>query len=300
MNYKIGIYDDDIDYAIAFMEYTNSLDDNIRVSVFSSEDAVLEYLSENKPDILLLHETSEIKIKDLCVIRLTEERQKADNCECIFKYQNIDNIIATLHSYISRKIQKKKNETGVYAVYSPIGRCGKTVLSKALCLSLDKSIYIGFPAYLEEEKVCEENERFVYYMKAHSEEILSVIRELPREAGSFICMSGTRSYQDYTPITREDVGWLKAVLLKQGEIDNIVIDLDALTCEDFTVFKEADRIFIPYLTDEASTNKLKHFKEIISKALDDKSIEKLKYVIVPNVSYTNQLVKEVIERSDLY
>lgn len=294
MVYKIGIYDSDFYYMVAFMEYVNSKYDNrYKVSVFSSEEAVIEYIEKYDLDILLINETYQNHKKNIKTLLLSDERDK-DNV--LYKYQNVEIIINYINDCLKQKKKTNFNISGIIGVYSPIGRTGKTTLSLALCYTNKNAIYLNledYPSEIEDLNNINNinmkisNDKLLYYIATENKLVVDLVEEMPvlKDDNTIKIISGPNEYGDSRMIGGKNLRWFFDTINNQGAYNLIVADIGCGALDKIEVLASFDKIFVPYIRDKSMEQKIHRFEELAKKHNINYQL-----VDVPNVDYKNQLI----------
>lgn len=259
MNYKIGIYDSDFSYMVSFMEYVNSNERlSYKISGFSSESALNEYLSEHTLDVLLLADKCHADVSHIKVVKLTED---AGSKDAIFKYQCIDDILQKLDIAPTegKSIIVKKAE--LIGVYSPLGRCGKTNFAHALCELFGNCVYLGLEEYpvLNKDDVCEgfDSDKFLYYIVNHNKKAIELYENNFKLTKKIIPVCN--NYGDNRNIDGNSIMWFFHELKNTFHLDTMIVDVGTGVMEDISLLKCFEKLYIPALKDERSQMKLKLF-----------------------------------------
>lgn len=276
-------------------DYENS----IFAIAFSSKKNLLDYLNGNELDVLLISEEA-LKDEDignntsgLNIVRLAEEQKSQNEQGYVYKYSKgevIQNEI--IRAYKMTETDIKSGIYKTFAVISPIGRSGKTELSKAICC-LDEvrgGIYVGMEVYGELEET-ESNlhgmSEMAYLIKIRSEDISEYLDEYVIPENDFSKLVSPKSYFDIRDLDKDDIKWFIDALIKWGKYTSIVFDMDGASLSDISILALFDEVIVPVLKDTVSENKLKSFKELLNMQELGKVVGRLREVEVPNVPYNS-------------
>lgn len=288
MSVRVGICDSNIRYSLGFMEYMNLFGKNqLKVFSFSEVSAVQEYLVNHSLDILMIDE-SYLNYgewpRDCEVIFLTENEILSKEKTFIFKYQNMDLIAEILLQKHKQKVEMTTDNSGFIAVYSPLGRCGKTHFALSLCSKKSNYIYVGFEEYssffekaFSEERRCQVDE-FLYYLLSHNEKIMDVIETVLKDEQEVKMLHSFHRYSDLKELKRKDFEWFLGVFLEKKIKGKIVFDIGGGSLFDLSILKVMERIYVPILHDSVSENKLEHFRNILTKDIYEGIPERITYV----------------------
>ena len=297
-SYKIGIYGSDLCYSVKLMEYFNGHEDiPLKASVFSTWESVSEYTRQNDLDLLVLDGESHKEKDNIPVLYLSEQKNVENH---IFKYQSAEQIAKHITHFLGQKSISTK-ENGVWlAVYSPVGRCGKTTLSKCLSRYFENSLYVGledFPSDSSDEAAQKNGEMFLYYLASMNEKILEQISHgcEKREVMDFDSLTATVCYLERR-ITDKNYKWFKKILSEKRHYSAVIFDMGMAAFASLDTLQLFDRIILPALPDEHSKKKLSYFSELVKKNGDKGLAEKVKYITFSNKDFEEGSIKEMIEK----
>ena len=179
MAYKVCLLDSDPAYQRALMEYLNlRATIPIQLYVFSNPAVYAAFREREKPELILVGDCyADWKDAEDCpVLVLTTNREYIGRTQYFFRYQSVEHLVETMLQMIGAN-QPCVTETGMfYAVYSPLGRCGKTTFAKKLCERIGNSLYVnweGISECLDEKGI---GSWMLYCMKSRNEECLEYLQ----------------------------------------------------------------------------------------------------------------------------
>ncbi len=296
MSYKVGMCDRDIGYVQGVMEYINKRNDvTLKIAAFSSEKAMEEYIKYNALDLIILGENITLNQKEIPVVHISGSRQKEN---ILYKYQSGDALVKHILMIIKNNEIQKQNASFFNAVYSPLGRCGKTMFAQGLCKFSKSGLYINLEAYsgLDENVIpytFEAGDKFIYYLVSRNVQILELLDNLPTCKDGFKTISGRTAIDVVSHITAEDINWFYKLLSGRSGYSCVVFDIGSSNISGIEILDEFERVYIPVLNDSISRIKLKRFADII--AISESCLEeKLKYINVPNVDYDREEMLDFI------
>ncbi len=302
MEYRLGICDDDYHYVVNLMEYVNSTyADALRMVAFSSIESIQKYLEKSYLDGVLVGcvNQDEINFGDyangLVEIYLTEDGNST-NGE-IYKYQSGEVIVKNIMDKLNICTQPKRvGDNAFLAVYSPLGRCGKTSLAKGLTIESRKSIYIGFEEFGKRDRLGEE---ILYHMLFKNMGVIELLEGLRADEYGLRQVQGIMSYLDIRHLEKENLEWLKQQLVICENYDKMVFDIGGAVLSDLNMLSIMDRIYVPVLEDEQSLVKLQAFREVIRGHEYRDINSKIQYINVPHCHYASDAMKEFIVKGEL-
>lgn len=285
---------------MSLMNYINADNENpIFAMAFSSKEKLLEYLEDNKMEMLLVSEEalSDEEIKKntdgLNVLKLAEEKTLLKDYSYIYKYSKAEIIqdrIVRAYKSMEEDIKSELFET--FAVISPVGRSGKTGLAKALC-SLDEvrgGLYIGmetFGEYKEENISCHNMSDISFLIKTRSEEIIKYLEESVVQRNEFSEILSPESYLDVRDLDYKDMKWFINRLISWNRFTTIVFDMDGAILGDITILGLFDNVIVPVTGDVFSDKKLDAFRHMLNIYELGKVTGRMKEIIVPDAVYNS-------------
>ncbi|MCR5213461.1 MAG: hypothetical protein K6E10_03530 [Eubacterium sp.] len=306
--YKVGISDKDLDYATGLMDYAKRFKKTgMQVIVFSSMKGVEDYLETRDLDVVLTDDITGCQvndggftISDVRVVLLTEYRGQGDTFVteqgliCLYKYQKVGRIYEQLREIIVEKPKNSNRSVTIMGVYSPLGRCGKTRLARALAYDdeVRGGLYVALENYSDNIKSLDSS--ILYQIRTGSENLDQLIRgEIVEEENLHsLYLSGT--YMDTHDIFISDIEKLINILVDFRTFSTIVFDIGSAAIRDMNILTIFDRLYVPVLNDPVSIRKLevhgKMLKELGLRNLITKEIK----VEVPNVGVDSQAMAKTL------
>ena len=152
MAYKVCLLDSDPAFQRALMQYLNlRATIPIQLYVFSNPAVYAAFREREKPELILVGDCyADWKDAEDCpVLVLTTNREYIGRTKYFFRYQSVEHLVETMLQMIGAN-QPCVTKTGMfYAVYSPLGRCGKTTFAKKLCERIGNSLYVNWEGISE-------------------------------------------------------------------------------------------------------------------------------------------------------
>lgn len=306
MEYRLGICDEDYHYVVNLMEYVNSHRiGGLSLVAFSSIQAVTEYLEKNYLDGLLMGQDRQSSQEaldlfagehtGLMIISLSGDRDSSG--EQIYKYQNVGLIAKAVLERLNVSIAPEAvADKAFYAVYSPIGRCGKTTLAKGLGVNMRGSLYVGLEEFGTRDILGED---ILYHIIIQNPKVHSLLQRLrPNEYG-LREIKGILSYMDLRQLSKENLQWLKGQLLMGEDYDRVIFDIGGAVLNDLNILQVMDRIYVPVLEEEEAKIKLQAFKELLRCREYVELGKKLQYLEVPRCHYSSEMMKDFICKGEL-
>lgn len=301
MEYKVGVCDEDYHYVINLMEYVNSTRiGGLSLVAFSSLTAVMDYVGNDYLDGVLIGEGvadgEELipQSQGMTVMKLADEKGVPDT---IYKYQSAYAIIQLIMDKLNvSEVPLPVYGNTFYGVYSPIGRCGKTSLAMGLGVNHRGSLYVSMEEFGARDSLGEE---ILYHIIFQNSKLHSALEKVETNQYGFKAIKGILSYMDIRQLTKENMLWLKEQLLVGGNYDRVIFDIGSSALADLNILGVMDRIYVPYLEDEAANVKLQAFKELLRCGEYADIGKKLQYLSVPECHYTSDMMREFICKGEL-
>ena len=258
---RIGVMDEEEGYVSKLTAYLNRKNKgSVHCNAYTEADRLLTSLKGHGFSVVLstkkeLLEDIHLQKEEVCCVWLTEEeREHKDGCYCIYRYQSGTAIVEELNGILDRTGLRLQKEHRIMAVYSPVGRCGKTTM---LLDHVNQQInpawlYIGMEDYGEAEQ--EPADVFLYYIKERRKE--KIIEQIKCCEGR---IASPFSPFDSKTVNRQDMVWLVEILKQQNEYEGIVFDIGTGVIQEIEVLTVFDKVIVPYLQDEMSCRKKDHF-----------------------------------------
>ena len=297
---RIGICSRDPDYAASLMMALNRMSGGaIEAVVYSRPEVAVKCRVVQEPDLILLdgfpdpegNEEDPVRAASgwsrelgVPVVAMTEEPSEQGT---LFKYQSVRGICREILGKLQSERKSGMQRSGCIAVFSPLGRCGKTTLARALAAAeADRGgLYIGMEEYPDRTVRSE----VLYQIKQRSPDVYeAVAREIVTEGGiSCIHLSGM--YPDLRDVQKEDLEWFHAQLLQPERYRTLITDVGAAALAGPELLACYDRIYMPLPRGEGVEAKLRQFREYMRERKQGEVLRR----IVPL-----ELSAEVVERGD--
>lgn len=263
------------------MEYINDCALPYVALAFSEEKALRQYLESHTMVLLVSAQTVSADGIKIPVIWLSEERMSNENT--IFRYQCGAKLVEQITYYFMQLVPgSRERETGIYMVYSPVGRSGKTALALELVRQLPGSLYIGMESYSSLEVAGGTFGHLLYSIMHKEEEILEELAELRSPYyGSYILASAL-AYYDLRVLDYEHLFWFLERLRGAGEYSAVVLDVDAGVFDTMEVLGCSDRLFMPVLQGERENLRLRSMECIMQAWGYQEIYNRIEFVKLPN------------------
>lgn len=302
---RIGILDDEREYVENLSAYLGRFGKGRwMTAAFTDQEILRSYLKGKRLDLIAGTSVGELKklqaeYSGLTFLWLSDQREvkeKDISFQFVYRFQSAQVIGATIENMVNQAQMSGRREKAMVAVYSPVGRCGKTAM--ALRVAGDESygrwLYIGMEDYssfpFQQESTdnmgdTADADNFIYYLKERQAEKLLAFVE--KSAGR---IASGWSVFDRKQINAEDMAWLKNALRDSG-YHGTVCDIGTGVLQSFDIFFLFDYILVPYLKEEKALIKKNNFESLIKLyELDD---EKIRYINMENKQEVMEQMDEV-------
>lgn len=300
---RIGILDDEKEYVESLSAYLGRYGrGRWMTAAFTDQEVLKSYLKGKKLDLIAGTNVRELKklqeeYSGLTFLWLSDRqdiKKKDISFSFVYRFQSAKVIGATIENMVNRAYMSGQKEKTMVAVYSPVGRCGKTTMALKVVEneSYGKWLYIGmedyssFPVQQESADNMEnfvDSDNFIYYLKEHQSEKLLALAE--KSAGR---IDSGWSVFDRKQVGIEDMAWFKNVLKESG-YHGMVCDFGTGVLQSYDIFSLFDYILVPYLKEEKALIKKNNFEGLLK--LYELDNEKIRFVNMENK-------QEVMEKMD--
>lgn len=292
MQLYIALIDFDMRYARMFVEsYTKSKLFHLRL--YSSYE--IYQTSNIKSDLLLIDENIyqglEEKPNIPCIL-LSSQRfsHRIDSNRCIlgkiFRYQSIERIerdILNLYSdddnpiYIQSAIDKH-----ILGIYSPIARCGKTILSIFLAKHYSQSLYISFSEYRDLYNLIEPydlSDLLYAYQKGNLS--WDKIHRALTDFDGLTFVPTARFAEDIYDFPVEEYADFLKEIQEKGDFKYLIIDFANLGKRSIDLLDICEKIYLPSIQGKVYDKKIEEFYECIDRKGRENLKEKIEKVYLP-------------------
>ena len=291
MKQVIGIAGQESEYWFRLMDYINEYGE-IDVFICTRTECLQEELEHKKPAVLF----REKGFADDIVFSGKEVyfSKEKDCIDGIYMYQAADQLYADMRSYIHtghfEQVELTESNKRVYAVYSPLGRSGKT--SFALAFAKKYSFfYFGMEEYgIQGERIHSVDE-ILYYIQNRKTDIVKILLEYGKEWQGVQMIDSPYLFYDLKKLTMEDYRWF-INKIRQEEFPSLFVDLGTGCLPDFEFLDLFDRIYVPVL--EGKKEKVQMFWELMREFYGELE-PKYRVIHVPEMDWKDPHFLELVE-----
>lgn len=269
---KLGICDEDGSFSADLAGYINECHYGVTAVAFTSPDSAKEFLSEEKLDAILLTDTSGCdsepgerpSIMGVPGFLLLEEPEPDISWE-IARYQNVRSLCSLIIKEIyPSDFQRPVLRAGSIAVFSPVGRSGKTRLAEALSRAFGTGgIYVGMEDYMPRGYQERPGDGIYHAMCLPGNAEERLLGMIDRSGGSGrLILSG--SYLDSRALSKEKLGSLIKMLMVRGGFRGVIFDIGGGSLGDMCMLECFDRVLMPSPGDRLSDLKIGRLRDILT------------------------------------
>lgn len=261
------------------------------VSAFTDRETVCRQFEHGLPDVLLYTTKDVLQYPDVKKIPvrlfLSEEtvlqaERDTDGSWRIFRYQGASRIgNAIMH--ITETVMAGRNKP-MLAIYSPIGRCGKTSMVMETIRTGEASgyVYIGMEDYAGRQEHTDAGAG-MYYLKQHTEDRFRTLLE----AQQGILIVG-EAPADTRQITEADLLWMMEILQNTDTCQGAFFDIGTGILANLHWLRLFDRVVVPYLSKDGSYKKLAQFRWLLEEEGYQEILEKSYFLDVSGPDWKKQ------------
>lgn len=313
--YQVVLYDQDEEFVLALMNYLNrSAQIPLLSMAFTSGEELFDYLAVHRVDLIVMETQLDVSKgtlnQETPVLRMygSDEKTGKDEGNYIFKYSKASDYLRCILRILSeeRQVLVADGRGWCMAVYSPIGRSGKTILAKALCRYVQKqeekpvqSIYIGFEEY---GVLGNENygmEELLYYIKQRADNISMKMKALSGKEDGYDVIPSACSYAELKSLCSDDVNWVLQSVRREGIYDYLIADIGGASLMGIDMLTGFDEVYLPCLRDSDSEKKWNSFCNYLKRLKLKEDLLRHWYpVYVPKDGMTDEKLLTIMQRRE--
>lgn len=290
---SIGICDKDIEYASNLMDGINRIGEGeFNASAFSDIRCLLEFVKQDELDLLL---TSEAVDGVRCILLTDDDdmrHKEISETGVLYKYQSVTDVVSELRKLFRPAEISVRKRCRFIAVYSPLGRCGKTKLAKTIAAQdeVRGGLYVSMENFSSEKSDAD----ILYLLKQKSPDLITALGNAVVQESGFSAIYASGTYIDTHDVLGSDIEYLNRELDRLGRFSTVCYDIGSAAFTDFSIFNNFDLIYFPILDDEVSIKKLKGFRQLIHSAGMQEKLSRCLEIKVPEVPCGSpELVKAI-------
>lgn len=284
---RIGVFDKEASYAGKLSVYLNRMGKGSwSAAAFTDKEVMERCIKKGKLDILAGTDREVLKSfrdrhKELYIVWLREGEGETfggsdANVFSVCRYTSAGAIGKTIGEAAARLLTGTDEKKSMVAVYSPIGRCGKTTMALNIVRNenFGKWLYIGMEDYgfLETEEKEDwlqypEPDNFLYFVKERNQEKLYALLSSGRDI-----IPSAFSPFDTKQVDEADIKWLFTLLQQIEMYSGVLFDIGTGILQQPEWLAMFDHVVVPFLPERVSMGKKTRFEQLI----DAYNLEELK------------------------
>ena len=303
MNVKVlAVCDAEKQYAIKLMEaFCEKKNSGFQVHAFSDVVELEQFAAQTRIEILLItgrlmsESLHHFDIGTIILLSDGEIYEEFSDYESIYKYQSADHILKEVLCYYAEYAKPVtgmycgKKEFEVHGVYSPVGRCGKSTLAKALAgnygknkktLLLDLQSFGACQEQLGEEEIWDLSD-IIYFLRQGKKSFLYKLGSIGQARNNYDYILPMKIPADLRGVTLAEWTELLEKLSTDSDYQVIVMDFGNDICGLFQLLSQCTRVYIPMLSDADSKRKIRNFEWILKNENFEKVMEGMHKIILP-------------------
>ncbi len=305
-------------YVDTFASYVERHEENVMTGRFTEKEALYEFARKKKIDTLILGEemAEEVQADEQglpaaarTVILAAEEEDLTLDLPKVGRYQRASDIIFKIktagkanlfHTFNWSSFDEEQDlatpqDNPVTAVWSPIGRCGKTAFAVCLAMALAKrkhTLYVnledfhGFAQMLPED-VMEYDLSDVLFLLYKGERdtmplnVRSATARTVKNWGELDYMPPMFSCCDVRADDNSYMRWIE-ILMAAHQYEEFVLDLGDKT-GDVCMLERCGKIYVPMLPDKVSQAKIAQLKHNLKARNLEDILGKMVFLTLPHI-----------------
>lgn len=298
----LAICDGEKRYAMKLMEaFGVKKNLGFQMRAFSDTEELEQFAKRKKIEILLIADKSlsenlcDFDIGKIILLSDGEICEQYSQYDSIYKYQSAEQILKEVLGYyaeyanpVSGQYSGKK-EFEVHGVFSPVGRCGKTALAKALAdnfgkskktLLLDLQSFGAHPEQLGEETLWDLTD-IIYFLREGKKSFLYKLGSIVKSKNHYDYVLPMKTPADLRSVTLAEWTQLLEKLAEDSDYQIIVVDFGYDICGLYQLLSQCTKVYIPTLSDPESTRKMDNFEWILNNENFMKVLEDAQKIDLP-------------------
>ena len=286
MKKMIGLAGVETSFLHRLMDYVNSRGE-ADVFLCTKEEELRDEVRRKEPVVIFCMEGFAKGI-DLPVQRI-DFITETDREEGIYQYQSAGSLYKEMRRYIWKETPKRittDKEKKLLAVYSPLGRSGKT--SFALAYAREHSFfYISMEEYgISTNDFCSGG-GLLYHIKNRKPDLVSYLIGMMENWEGVRVLGAPSLFADIRQLNGDDFAWFLNELRSNGNIPSVIIDFGSSCLVHLEILDLFDQVYVPILSGVTEERKLKQFKALLYE-MNGRMEKQLKEIIVPAMSWKDK------------
>lgn len=303
---NLVIYDAEYDFASKLAAFLSSRRNNVyNIYAFTDYSALKEFAKSCHVDILLVSENvinrniDDLGAAEVLVLSDSDRQKELCGYKTIEKYQSADGVFREVMEYAMKCNERNRGinivlpDSEVIGVYSPVGRCCKTIFALTLShilssenrvLYLNFEEFSGFRGLFNTEYIGDLSDLVYFYMQ-NKNVLKNKLHVIKKEYCGFDYIPPMMFSNDIRNVPMDI--WTSFVneIKFIGSYDVIVLDLSNMLMDLFEMLDICDNIYMPAAEDFISSAKTDEFYQVLSDRHREGMSRKIKKVYVKGDGY---------------
>ena len=317
----LAICDEEKQYALKLMEaFSERKNLGFQIHAFSGVDELMQFAARTPMEILLItgrlmsEKFHDFSIGKIILLSDGEVYEEFSDYESIYKYQSAEHILKEVLCYYAEYAKPVagmfhgKKEFEVYGVYSPIGRCGKSALARALAgnfgkrnktLLLDLQSYSAFLEQLSDEELWDLAD-LIYFLRQGKNTFLYKLGSIVKSCGIYDYILPMKTPGDLRSVTLSEWTELLEKLATDSDYQTIILDFGNEVCGLFGLLGQCTKVYAPVFMDEDSKRKMRNFEMVLKNENYERVFDSMEKIVLPDgITRTslNVFMEEWVERT---
>lgn len=315
-NGTVIIFDEEKQYANHLMNYiSNKKEIPFQTIAFTKEEKLIDYLEDNKADILLIsvhsmkEKYSTLNAKQIVLLSEGRAPSEYSSYPFIYKYKSAEKIVREIiEKYIEINkgdnllIVSEDNKAKVIGIYSPIGRSGKTTFALTLAQIISermKTLFISLEEFAVFQEGMEASSTgnladLMYYFKQNPETVSIKLQAIVQNINSLDYILPVYYSRDLREVNTKDWESLISAVAASNNYKCIVLDIGNMIGDLLSILNYCDEVYMPTVEDPVSELKIKQIENTILKSNHNGLMNKIIKTKVPLLDQ-NQLEYQKVE-----
>lgn len=278
----LAVCDTENGYACRFAEYVNRKKGlPFEAEAFTDTEKLKIYTEEHALEILMVAEAdldpSIEKLPAKKLLLLSEERKKEQGkYRSIYKYQSVEGIVKEVMESCDQTkafpsmCDGRKEDLKILGVYSPIGRCGKTLFAltagqilaqeqEVLYISLED--YAGIEGFLVRHGEIDLGD-LIYAMRNKKVNPLWKLESATEKLGNLSCLVPMQTPEDVRNVKFHEWAKLLRLIRENKRYQTVILDVGNGADQLFQMLDLCQKVYMPVLKDCISAAKIRRFETL--------------------------------------
>lgn len=281
----LAVCDTEAEYTRRFCDYVSKKGGYpFEVAAFTSKEKLCRFCEEENVDILLVSESVyDLSLKEIVkgdVILLSDEENREEGAEHIYKYQPCETVLREVMCYYAKRRPEALLEAARYGrmrmigLYTPVHRCMQTTFAVTLGEILAKEhkvLYLNFESFSGLEKRLDREfmtdmSDLIYYVSNAREALFYKLKGMVETIQNLDYIPPVFSYMDLGRILPEQWFAMLKELEKLTDYEYLILDLSDSMQGLFDILRMCEKVFTLVREDDAALSKLYQYEKLLERA----------------------------------